>query len=324
MATYTASSTTGVAVTHVNGVPPCGSKLNDTTAANDAQPLSGGLFGGATLISVGSGTDYTQDPVALDNFYTIGANYQNAGAVLPDLTQANPPVSRVVAPNSNVYTSTWTLSSADPVSAVLMHNTVLNEYVLDANTKSGTDWVVTMPTKRYYVKKGTGNASPPFQRNFNTTAGACDDVSLAIYDREERTQSSPLNFSPPPPTATASICWEANVITFNNSNVLGSTNLANIPVPGGFQNGWLNLGFPTGISGAATDVHRMVNLGATSITTIGGGTSTGNTTTYVGLPVVGFAVQSFTNGTLQVGTPPVSVLSNYGGNFKHKNNTLIQ
>jgi len=42
------------------------------------------------------------------------------------------------------------------------------------------------------------------------------------------------------------------------------------------------------------------------------------------LPVVGFAVVSFSNGTLTVGQPPVNVLSNYGGNFKHKNNTKIQ
>jgi len=37
--------------------------------------------------------------------------------------------------------------------------------------------------------------------------------------------------------------------------------------------------------------------------------------------VVGFAVQSFTNGTLVVGG--VNVLANYGGNFVHKYVTLI-
>jgi len=323
MATYTASSTTGVAITHVNGVPPCGAKLTDAQASADAQPLGGGLFGGATLINVGSGTDYTEDPVALDNFYTIGSNYQNAGAILPDLRQANPSVSRVVAPNGNVYTSLWSPGTADPVSAVLMHNTVLNEYTLDTATKSGTDWVVTMPTKRYYMPLGqnAGNAAKLFQRNFNGTAGACDDVTLAIFDREERTQTTPLNFSPPPPTPTSSICWEANVITFNNSNVLGSANVSNVPAP--FQNGWMRMTFPTGIQNATSGVHTLLNT-ATSVTTIGGGTVAGQTVTYVGLPVIGFALVSYTNGTLQVGTPPVTVLSNYGGNFKHKNNTLIQ
>ena len=43
-----------------------------------------------------------------------------------------------------------------------------------------------------------------------------------------------------------------------------------------------------------------------------------------GHPVIGFGVTSFTNGTLQIGTPPVTVPSNHGGNFAHKYNTTIQ
>jgi hypothetical protein len=38
--------------------------------------------------------------------------------------------------------------------------------------------------------------------------------------------------------------------------------------------------------------------------------------------VIGFAVTSFTNGTLVVGGQ--NVLSNYGGNFVHKTSTTIQ
>jgi hypothetical protein len=341
MATYASSSITGKAITHVNGVPPCGANLTDAQALADALPLGGGLFGSETLINVNSGTDYTADPTALDNFYQIGNVYNVAGSTLPDLTLTAPPVSIVVAPNGNIYTSSWSqalctnpngqsyVCSADPVSAVLMHNTVLNEYVLDSGTKSQTDWVVTMPTKRFYVNAPFGGNAPRlFQRNFNA-AGSCDDVSLNIYDREERTSTTPITISPPPPVNVNAICWEANVITFNGvtvgfSNVLGSTNVANIPVPGGFQNGWLNLGFPSPIAGAAANVHTLINVANTAITTIGGGTTFGNTVTYFGLPVVGFAVVSYSNGTLTVGQPPVNVLSNYGGNFKHKNNTKIQ
>jgi hypothetical protein len=195
--------------------------------------------------------------------------------------------------------------------------------VLDTGTHSGTDWVVTFPTKRYYVNVGTGNAPKLFQRNFNKTDGSCDDVSLAIFDREERTTSTPVGFSPPPPTQTNSICWEANVVTFNNSNVLGSSNVANIPTT--FQDGWLNMGFPTGITGALPQVHELVNTTATLVTSIGGSTSSGNTVTYIGLPVVGFAVQTFSNGVLVLPTPTGTgnVLSNYGGNFIHKYMTEI-
>jgi hypothetical protein len=68
----------------------------------------------------------------------------------------------------------------------------------------------------------------------------------------------------------------------------------------------------------------LVSTGATTISGGGHATSTGNTATYVGLPAIGFAVVSFANGTLVVGTPPVNVLSNYGGNFVHKSSTTIQ
>jgi hypothetical protein len=201
-----------------------------------------------------------------------------------------------------------------------MHDQVLNVFVLDAGTHSQTDWVVTFPTKHYaeYTKAGTGAALKLFQSNFNDGAGSCDDVSLSIYDREERTTSTPLTFSPPPPVGGNSICWEANVISFNadgvTSNVLASKNVANINTS--FPNGWLNLSFfPPTVLGT---VHTLSNT-ATSITAIGGGTTAGNIVTYFGLPVVGFEVESYANGVNQL-----NVLSNFGGNFVHKTTTNIQ
>jgi hypothetical protein len=325
MATYTSSSTTAANVTHVNGVPPGCAAETDALASSEAQIPLGGLMGGMTLINVDSGTDYTADAVALDN-YSDTPIYAASGTTLPDLQEASPPISTVIN-NSYVYQSLWA-TGPDPVSAVLMHDQVMNEFVLDAITNSGTDWVVTMPTKHYYVGLGTGTPGKLFQRNFNKTDGACDDVSLNIYDREENTTSTPLDFSPPPPTQTNSICWEANVITFNNTNVLGSANVANVPT--GFEHGWLNLGFGAsgydGIPGdgtatVAAPIHQLINVANTLVQPLGGGATTGNTVTYNGLPVVGFAVQSFANGAITVGAEPV--LSNYGGNFVQKGTQYI-
>lgn len=314
MATYADTSTTAANVTHVGGVPPGCAAETDALASSEALIPQGGLMGGMTLINVDSGTDYTSDAVALDN-YSDTPIYANSGSTLPDLQEASPPISTVFA-NNAVYQSSWTPGTADAVSAVLMHDQVMNEFVLDSITNSGTDWVVTMPTKRFYVQNGTGPAAGGlFQSNFNKTDGACDDVSLNIYDREENTTSTPLDFSPPPPTQTNAICWEANVITFNNSNVLGSANVANIPTT--FEHGWLDLGFA-----ATAPVHTLANSGATTITPLGGTATNGATATYVGLPVVGFAVQSFANGAITVGG--TTVLSNYGGNFVQKGTTLIQ
>jgi len=344
MAVYRSSTCTYADITHVGGVPPGCDLVHDSQAASDASApgvgpetsataIAGGLFGGMSLVNVGAGTDVTEDAVALQRFRPT-ANYQPAGSVSPQLIDVVPTHSVVYGADINpggagptttfadagVYTSSWptpTYLAADTVSAALMHTTVLNEYVLDASTKSGTDWVVTFPTKRFYVNTGTGAATKLFQRNFNGTAGSCDDITLNIYDREERTTSSPVTFSPPQPSGSVSICWEANIITFNNSNVLASKNNANITTA--FSNGWLRVGFATSTSATYHTLGNQTNtthlFGPSSI-------STGLTKTYLGLPVVGFAVQSFSNGTLVVGG--TTVLSNYGGNFIHKYNTIIQ
>jgi len=327
MATYPTNTCTYIQITHVSGTPKDCAGLSDAGAATDAASASGGLFGGMSLINVAAGVDYTEDAVALQRF-NAGPIYFNAGSVSPQLTDVFPQTSTVFAaepqdPFSStdlgVYVSQWptpVYNPADTVSAVLMHDTVMNEFILDAATKSGTDWVMTFPTKRFYVNPGTGAAPKLFQRNFNGTAGACDDVTLNIYDREERTTTSPVTFSPPPPTLTNSICWEANIVTFNNSNLLASSNKANINTT--FTNGWLRLGF---VRSTSATFHTLGNVTAT--THINGPTfaSSGLTKTYLGLPVVGFAVQSFTNGTLVVGG--VNVLSNYGGNFVQKATTRI-
>src|SRR5450631_2758319 len=111
MATYTSGSTVGTNSIHVSGVPPC--KLNDTIAGTEAQPPGGGLFGGISLVNVLSGTDYTEDAVALDNFSTTQI-YSPSGVITPTLQQANPPTSQVLA-GSKVYTSTWNPGTSPPI-----------------------------------------------------------------------------------------------------------------------------------------------------------------------------------------------------------------
>jgi hypothetical protein len=315
MATYDDASTTAKNVTHSGGVPAKCSAQTDTLGANEALPPTGGLFGGITLINVNEGTDFSADAVALDN-YSIVSLYTGAGSDTPNLAQATPPTS-VVVTNGVVYESHWDNSTADPVSAVLMHDTIMNEYVLDVATKSGTDWVITMPTKRFYVANGTGTPPSLFQRNFNKTAGACDDVSLDIFDREEQTTSTPLDFSPQPEAGSTCLPWEANVLTFRDSNVFGSANSVNVDPPVGFEHGWLQLGFqPTSLA----PIHTLISED-TQVAQLGAAFGPSTSATYVGLPVIGFAAQSFFNGTLNVDS--VFVQSSYGGNFVQKGTRLI-
>jgi hypothetical protein len=334
--------------------------LNDNSAKTDASSTAGGLFGGMTLINVGAGTDYTEDAVAMERFNQVsgGALYFNAGSVSPDLSFVDPfstvfnaegykggidsghtvfnsdgtikfQWNYLVDDDYGIYTSPWNANQCgvtgtsadaclhvDAVSAVLMHNQVMNEFVLDKATNSGTDWVLTFPTKRFYVAVGTGPATKLFQSNFNKTAFSCDDVLINIFDREENTVTTPQSFSPPQSGHPTSLCYEANVLTFNAGNVLGSVNSQSLSTA--FQDGWLDIHLSAATSAS---YHKLVNTFTTHAFNASDVACAGCTVTYQGLPVVGFAVQSFTNGTLVVGG--ASVLANYGGNFIHKYVTLI-
>ena len=306
---------TAAAVTHASGVPAC-SPLSGASA--DTVPGNGGLFGSMTLINVLRGEDFALDAIALDGFSST-ALWFAPGSIRPNLADVNPKTSVTVAA-STVYITDWVAAPSpnpvDPVSAVLMHNNVYNEFVLDANTKSGTDWVVLFPTKNLYYSGTT--VTKLFQSNFTAT-GACDDTVVTQYDREERTIVSSTSFSPPPPTQTDSLCWEANVISYNGTNVLGSTNVSNIPTS--FANGWVALNFngPSVPAGR----HQLIGGASTTFNTATGIAGATASTTFNGLPVVGFAAITFENGTLP-GPSGGTIQSNYGGNLNHKTTRSVQ
>lgn len=296
------------AATHVDGVPsdcqelitawsggvwttnPAANVVVDPTTGNSL----GGLMGQAVLINVEQGTDYSYTATAIDDFFEL-PSHTEPGSVLPNLASGK--AESNVFTGQGVLTSTWNNSTvrADSVSAVLMHDNVMNTYVTDASISAGTDWVVNFPTKRFYVEvndpksPSNGAATPPFTEDF-WTGGSCDDVALNIWDREERTAVGGVDFSPQI-RATNSLCWEVNVITFNNTSVLGSELQLNVDTTSVGESGWMRLSFPSDGT-----VHRMVDdAGAI----------------YLGLPTIGFAVQEYVNGDLD------GIRSNYGGLFNH-------
>lgn len=317
--------TFGPAVTHVSGVPANCAAVN-TAWQNGAFPgaslsaPAGGLIGSASIINVGEGTDYSYDPVVLDAFSAI-PDHQAPGSIFPNLNGAFPPVSTVFqTPSGTPVTDTWA-TGVDAVSAVLQHQTVLNEFTIDSALSAGTDWVVTFPTKGLLValeseevaSAGAVTTQPPFVEEFDDTeavgttrsstrlaegssSGACEIMSPGLFGREEE-EAAPedLDFSPLPPAGGAEfqLCWEVNVVAIQNASILQSGNLlSTLSVPDFVgQNGWVALSFlETG--------HQLVNP------------NSGNT--YFGLPAVGFAAQKYVNGNVG------GVLSNYGGAFIHK------
>lgn len=337
MADISSGTKTEGTVTHVpaGGTPKCDpailqspntSQLNPQLAADTVAPV-GGLYGSMTLVNALAAVDVATEATALSDF-TANRILFPEGNILPDMTQVNPKIS-VVQDGNNTFITQWAGSpvAADAVSAVLMHDNIYNEFILDTATLSGTDWVVTMPTKRYYyqgsqIVDSSGDVigvrltpgQDLFQRNF-IGGQACDDVGLTRYDREEGTVASSTTFSPPPPTHTDSICVEANVLTFNNSNILASANAQNIPTT--FQNGWVALNFPVTSNGA----HVLFG-GATTLVQINPVTGAVNSggvgpASYMGLPTIGYAVETFNNGTL-VDSAGQNTKATYAGRINHR------
>jgi hypothetical protein len=282
---------------------------------------SGGLVGTGTLINVAKGTDYSYDPVPLAGF-NDGSTIQHTepGNLSPSLAQAIPTVSTVVlvaqdTGAATVMTGTWgpatttAWDGVDAVSAALMRTSVINEYVVNTAIHAGTDWVVTFPTKRWYVD-GVINPVRPFSKVFGSS-GACESITLGFYDQEERKPTGTIGFSPAPAGKGQSICWEANVVTFNNSNVLASTQTGQNVNVGTYPAGWMTMGFPESTVNATWDPDTANTSGAAA--TQRTHQMFDGTNTYSGLPVIGFAVQQYVNDVLDGG-----VLSNYGGSYAHK------
>ena len=307
MGSLIGGSTTEGYITHSGGVPEDCSAINSTESQRDLTSPSGGLFGGITLVNVLAGEDITADAVALEQ-YRQDEFWAIPGSILPDLSQADPQWTVFSSAFGGASVSGTTSTGIDSVSAVLMHHNVMNEFVLDAETLSQTSWVVTFPTKRYYYNPAAGQlcgtsqvpcnqVQSLFQRNF-VAAGACDDVGVVVWSREEQKVSTPGGFSPPPPSgAVPALCWEANVVTFNSKNVFGSANTSNVNTA--YSNGWMDIDL---LGGLTNGRHNLPTASGT----------------FVGLPVIGFAAQTFNNGTLADAATGKLIQSQYGGNFVHK------
>jgi hypothetical protein len=353
MATLT--GTTAANITHNSaGVPANCAAVRGAAfvpPAADMSPPSGGLMGTGTLINVNTGTDVGYKADSLEAFSNV-TQYSPPGFLNPALDAASPAVSLVVNAGGiagtgatgttsvmqitaylSDFTTSATLNGARAVASVYMHAGVMNEYILDATTGSNTDWVVTQPLKNRFVTNTAAVA--PYTATL-TAGGACETVNFTYFNREEQSATaSGVDFSPLPPSGPASsICWESNVLSLRNgsgataslptgnSGVLGSVNNTNINIGNGFQNGWAILQF-TGTN--ATTVGLVAPVGSRRVfdqtTPVPAAAPIAGAGTFFGLPVTGFMVRTFANGTLTCGT--AACQGNYSALFNHSYRNTI-
>ena len=311
------------AITHSSGVPAncsqvvkawSGGGYWNTAPGTDIAPPSGGLFGDGLLVNVALGTAAGFAADAIDQFYlpTDPFTHHTAPSSLaPSISSATATTSYVFAPGPTGTTPTLVTTTyaagIDAVSSIFMADAIYNEYWTGGGTSANSEWVVTFPTKRFYVDPTlTTVPLQPFDNLFTSASGgtSCAPIGITFFDREEGTSTTGVSFSPQPVFGNA-LCYEAQVVTFNQSNVagpgttpseiLGSNLTANIET--GFNNGWATLD----LFGQSTAVHFL----PTSYTI-------GSNNVFEGLPVTGFWMAQAING--DVGGD----LANYTALYRHK------
>jgi len=305
-------SPTDLAIEHPvsGGPPPCGGDFSNFV--DDLEDPTGGVFGSAAIIDVGQGTFYAYNADALeglsdDVMFVSGLPYPG-----PDLSGAsnNEGVHGVarafITTNDGHQIGVDYARGIDAVSAAFMADSLYNEYIVSDSLGANTDWVVTFPTKHFYVDSLYGAVpAAPFQNAFAAPGAANVEVSGSVFDREQKVVG--FGDCGNAQCAPAVLPFEVNVIGIGHLNpdftspVLGSTlstfNAFFMPAAGGAGNAVLQ--FST-----LEEMH-----------TLAGGTDAqyGNSLVLHGLPAAGFMVYNVVNANAEPG-----ILANYSGAFPHR------
>ena len=311
-------------------------------------PPTGGLFGGAGVVNVVEAAMHTYEADAINGWNRSGfiqggiaSLHTEPGSLVPNLNSGDI-LTSVVFSDQGVPLSDDLTRSVDAVSYLFMHDSLMNEYITDKDLAAETEWVLTFPTKRFYVE--TTPVMAPFTTAWavvgdNMYATACETVALTgLWDREERDEGipgcedtntcavdRPPIVSPPPPIILPpptpgvepfQLCYETNVIRFGGAV---ATQLPTDELPMETE----ILGTPKGkyLNFNNTDVFKDQNFkygwARLELDDYGVLQSRDPLGQLNGLPVAGFAVNRFSNSYLTDGDGN-RVLSSYGALFSHK------
>ncbi|UXI67780.1 hypothetical protein [Tahibacter amnicola] len=323
------------AITHEDGVPPgCGAGLSSLVNANldELRSPTGGLFGSGSIVNPAIGTIAGYNADAIDGFYTttdpLQHIYSQPTDVTPNLASARSveAVAGVARSYNFVSTAAGTgqlivsdfVAPIDAVSSIFTASAIHNEYVLEAAAGAESEWVITFPTKRFYVNTGapTAAAIRPFVENFRAPGRSCVAIGVSYFNREEQTVQSVDEFSPPDEVPGTNLCFESQVLSFqrsadftangNKSKILGSSLTANIdPRSSGFESGWLNIDLDPE-TGSTIERHMLRESNPIAPAVEGN--------TFLGLPVTGFLAVNYINAN----NGATGILSNYAALYRHR------
>jgi len=196
MATIVTTSALGRDIPHIAGVPKCQLVGEAASAAHSASLLAptGGLMGSMSFINTTDGIGVSYAATAISRFWSTAndkpapviTNPQTPSAANarsePDLASGG---NRMVSVQSGgaAYVSTFA-RSIDAVSALFMAAQFGTEYGFTSDGTFASTFVMTMPTKPYYIH--SGSELGPFASAYSATDGrACDPGVFSAVTREE-------------------------------------------------------------------------------------------------------------------------------------------
>lgn len=171
-----------VATKHVNGVPPCTSSvLNGTLTTGAATPgliaPTTGLTGSWYIINVPETTTYAGAMTAIKSDAVTNNVFSPQATGATALLSADPlfnagvlakqayDVPDLSTPYDTVYATASAQATA--LTTTLAAQSVINQYANDASITAKTDWVFSMPTRRYNI--AANYAVPISQASASTT-----------------------------------------------------------------------------------------------------------------------------------------------------------
>ena len=313
----------------------------DNDSQTDLLPPSGGITGSIELINVLNGVAISEPVTALKDFSDVILHFSadNDSPALSDSKLS----STITAEQGNSLELHWE-TGYESVSSVLMKTQIMTEYVLTDGIGAQTEWMVSFPTRQYFVDELYIGQSPfpipPFagtrgdnvytyEQNNNTIFPDCEVITTTLYDREEQGPEPRLIIRPPTSQRQEYLlCFSVNSIpliddesyhsgffgsqypvleswSFNTDYRPATDILVSIPA------------YPATPQTPATQAQYF-DTGWLALSMAQAMFNTQQDIVIGGLPVIGFSVQQYTNGNLGDG-----VLANYAGSFENKYKTLI-
>ena len=205
------------------------------------------------LRTVAANASTTKDAAGVVGALPTGYTLPVVEAAYYDLPDLSTPY---LVPGTTPITAAGAATQAELLTKQLSVKSITNQYANDASITAKTDWVFSMPTRRYSVAMdyrattpvrvftpGIVNGATAFFYTGNTAVDAgkicVNSDGQSFFDREETTKSSGAVFSPGSVDKTR-FCGETSVLSFADAgtSVLGATVARQDTGSSAYVNGW--------------------------------------------------------------------------------------